>query len=241
MKITGRLSDSCPNGDDCHRIHDTDGDQVIVQGDRVVDPDLLATLHMPEHESAVVVDRTLIHPAPMDLPALSAWIDARYTGHLVRVENRRAYAAASDGGDFRRYLDGEDAPLEGGTWRERLRREAAAGRCRTKVHILGAGGPSDYERYELEWGFLNNVEAGEEIRILPDRPDLHDVPDFYVIEHEHVVRMTYGADARFIGAQEVTGPDAAVYRALAVAVWSAATPFTAWWEAHPAFHRQVTA
>ncbi|MCY7342180.1 MAG: hypothetical protein LH603_10140 [Pseudonocardia sp.] len=46
------------------------------------------------------------------------------------------------------------------------------------VHILGADGPSDYERYEFEWGFRNNVEAGEDIRIVPDRPDLHDVPDF---------------------------------------------------------------
>jgi len=213
---------------------------VIVQGDTVVDPEVLATLHMPRHESAIMIDRTLIHPAPMDLPTLSAWIDARHTRHLIRVENLRAYAAVSDGGDFRRYLEGEDTPLEGDTWRERLRREAAAGRHRTKVHILAAGGPSDYERYEFEWGFRNNVEAGEEIRILPDRPDLRDVPDFWVIDHEHVVRMTYGADARFVGATAVIGPDAAVYLALAVAVWSAAVPFTAWWDAHPEFHRRVT-
>ncbi|MGH3613430.1 MAG: hypothetical protein ACRDRK_12735 [Pseudonocardia sp.] len=56
----------------------------------VVDHELLATLRIPEHESAVLVDRTLIHPAPMDLPTLSAWLDARHTRHLIRVENRRA-------------------------------------------------------------------------------------------------------------------------------------------------------
>ncbi len=239
MQITGRLGDSCPNGHDCHRIHDTDGDQVIVQGDKLTDPVLLAGLRMPEHEAAVLLDRTVMYPAPMGLGELATWIDARHTRHLVRIENQRAYASVSDGGDFQRYLDGEAAPLEGGAWRDGLRRHTAAGRIWTKVHIVAAGGPSDYERYEFEWGFRNNVEAGEEIRILTGRPDLHGVPDFWVIDHEHVARMAYDSAGRFVGAHALTGPDAAVYRALAVAVWSAAVPFAAWWDAHPEVHRRV--
>jgi hypothetical protein len=241
VKIMGRLGDACPNGHDCHRIHDTDGDQVIVQGDKLTDPAVLAELRMPEHETAVLLDRTVIHPAPMSLEQLAAWIDVRHTRHLLRIENLRAYAAASDGGDFPRYLDGQDAPLEGAGWRDHLRSTTAAGRRWSKVHILGPDGLSDYERYEFEWGFCNNVRAGEEIRILPDRPDLHEVPDFWVIDHEHVARMAYDSAGRFLGAEAVTGPTAAVYRALAVTVWSAAVPFTAWWDAHPEFHRRVTA
>ena len=62
-----------------------------------------------------------------------------------------------------------------------------------------------------------------------------------MIDREHVARMVYDSVGHFLGAQAVTGPDVGVYRALAVAVWSAAIPFTTRWDAHPEFHRRVTA
>lgn len=60
MKITRTLRDSCPNGIDCDRIHDTDGDDLVIRGRKVTDPAVLAALGLPEHETAILVARTLL-------------------------------------------------------------------------------------------------------------------------------------------------------------------------------------
>ncbi len=241
MRITGRLADSCPNGHDCPRIHDTDGSHVIVQGDLVTDPQVLADLHLPEHEGAVSVPRDLIYPAPMTLAEMAAWLDARHTRTLLRVENQPAYASASDGGDFDRYLRGEPGPTEGEAWRDRLRADTAAGRQWAKVHIVH-GGLTDYERYEFEWGFTGTTAAGEDVRIHQARDGvLADLPDFFVVDGEHVVRSVYDPNGKFVQAHVVTGADAVVYRALAASIWADAVPFKEWWDARPDEHRHTNA
>lgn len=241
MRITGRLADSCPNGHDCPRIHDTDGDHVIVQGDKVTDPGVLADLHLPETETAVSVPRDLIYPAPMTLTEMAAWLDARHTRSLLRIENRDAYASASDGGDFARFLRGEDGPLEGGAWRERLARDTVAGRRWAKVHIV-RGELSAYESYCAHWAWPGTTAAGEFLQIHEAGPtDLVDVPDFFVVDGEHVVRSVYDERGKFTGAHVVVGPDAAVYRALASALLGASTAFGQWWDAHPDQHHRPNA
>lgn len=237
MKITGLLANLCPNGDDCPKIHDTDGSHVIVQGDLITDPTTVGKKALPAGEGLVSVPRELIYPAGMSLPEMSAWILERHTFHLLRIENRRAYAAASDGGDFARYLDGADGPIEGGAWGDKLRGWTAEGRIRTKIHVV-EGELSDYERYEFEWGFTRTVRAGEVVRVLEADPGvLTDVPDFWVVDTEHVVRMDYDDAGKFVAAHVVTGPDAATYRALARVMWAESTPFETWWDAHPGYRR----
>ncbi len=241
MRITRRLADSCPNGLDCPRIHDTDGDHVIVQGDRVTDPAVLEHLHLPEHETAVAVPRGLIYPQPMSLAELGDWIGRHHDSHLFRLENRDAYSSVSDGGDFARFVAGEDGPLEGAAWQERLERDTAAGRRWTKVHVI-RGALSDYERYCAAWPWPRTTEAGEDLRVLEaGQYDLEGVPDFFVLERRHVVRSSYDDTGRFVGAYVVPEPDAAVYRNLAARVWADSVPFAAWWDAHPLEHRNRNA
>ena len=242
MNITGVLADSCPHGHDCPRIHDTDGDTVIVQGDRVTDPAVLEGLHLPEREGAVEVPRGLIYPPRLTLSEMAAWLDERHTFHLLRVENRRAYAAASDGGDFARYLAGKAEPLEGGAWLDRLTASTAAGRLWTKLHVIEDGTLSPYERYEFDWGFQRTTHAGEVVKILSvEKGSITDVPDFWVVDHEHVMRMDYDDTGKFASAQAVAGPDAATYRALARMLWAQGEYFDAWWDAHPNVRRHIDA
>lgn len=241
MRITGRLADDCPNGYDCPRIHDTDGDQVIVQGDRITDAAVFEQLHLPEHETAVSVPRALIYPQPMTLSQMADWIGGRHITHLFRLENRDTYASPSDGGDFGRFLAGEDEPLEGGQWQDKLRRDTAAGRHWTKVHVV-RGGLSDYERYCATWPWPRTVDAGEDLRVLEAGPhDLVGVPDFFVLERRHVVRSSYDNAGQFVGAHVVPEPDAAVYRGLAARVWADSVPFGTWWDAQPLKHRNRNA
>ncbi len=241
MKITGLLAGKCPNGDDCPKIHDTDGSHVIVQGDLIVDPTTVGKKSLPKGEGLVAVPRELIYPAGMTLPEMSAYILERHTFHLLRVENRRAYAAASDGGDFARYLDGADGPLEGAGWHNKLREWTGDGRIRTKVHVV-EGELSPYERYAFEWGFTRTTMAGEGVRVLEADPgELAGLPDFWVVDGEHVIRMDYDDTDKFSAAHVVTGPDAAAYRVLARVLWSEATNFDTWWDTHPGYRRKPRA
>ena len=119
-------------------------------------------------------------------------------------------------------------------WRDRLRRDTAAGHRWTKVHVV-RGELSPYEEYEFSWAFTRTTQAGEDVRVL-EATDLEGVPDFFVLEHQHVIRSVYDDAGKFVGALEVPEPDAATYRALAARVWADAAPFGQWWDAHPSAH-----
>lgn len=240
MRITGSLYRECGSGPDCAEIHDTDEDKVIVQGDalRDVDADTYAGIRCGEGEDAVVVPRAALDGPRLSLDQMVEYIDARHTFDLLRVENRRTYASASDGGDFARFLSGEHEPLEGGQWMAKLAAERRAGRGRRKVHTIIDSEMSDYELFECAWAFPRTAAAGEDVRILDTEAGaVLDVPDFLLVDHQYVVVMHYGDDHRFAYARPLTGPDAAVYRALARALWSGAEDFRTWWANRSDLHR----
>jgi hypothetical protein len=102
---------------------------------------------------------------------------------------------------------------------------------------------TDYLRYEAEWGYLPNSEAGEDIRILDlaerPRPDGLADHDFWLIDDQLVIRMHYDDRGRFAGA-EVLGADMLPrYRAARDAAVQAAEPFASYWARHPEYHRAV--
>lgn len=245
MKITCVLAENCPTGDTCPEIRDTDGDRVIVRGDTVTDPELLAELGMPDHESAVTVPRTLIYGQRiLDINELVEWLGQHHTRDLFRLETRDAYTVDSDGEDYRRYLSGAGEPNAAGKqpWLDQLAADTDAGRIRRKVHLI-RGPLTDYERYEFEWGFAYNVEAGERVRVLElngERADrLAALGDFFVLDGDHVLRNLYDDAGRFLGSQVVYGGEATALRAITEWIWDAAEPFTSWWDGHPQYHRDA--
>jgi hypothetical protein len=241
MNISGLLAGKCPNGDDCDRIVDTDGDDVIVQGRKVRDAAVRSRLHPPADEDLVLIERTHIYPEAMALGEMGAHLRDLHTTHRLRIENRRAYAAASDGGDFARYLDGAPEPLEGAAWRDRLRADTAAGKAWAKVHVI-VGDLSDYERYEFEWGFTRTTAAGEQVRIYEAQPgELDGLDDYTVVNHQHVVAGIYAADDQFVYGLPINGPAARAMQVLARQLWERAIDFPIWWENHPEAHRRPRA
>lgn len=243
MRLTNLLAHDCPTGGTCPRIIDTDGDDVIVQGATVTDPDLLAELDMPAHESAVRAPRTLIYDVKiLDVDELGQWLSNNHSRDLFRLEVRDAYAVDSDGDDYRRYLSGEGEPdaAAKAPWLEQLAADTAAGRIWRKVHLVH-GPLSDYERYEIEWGFLYNATAGEQCRILEvdgaRAKQLDALGDFFVLDGEHVLRNLYDEYDRFLGGQPIYGGEAAALRAVIDWVWDAAEPVASWWDRHPEYHR----
>lgn len=196
---------------------------------------------LPVHEATVLVPDTLLpEVAVLHIPDLSAHLDAHHTRDLLRVEMLDRYDVPSDDDDYHRYLRGDPAPDAAAKagWLDRLRAGAAAGRARRRVRIVREP-LSDYDRFECEWCFTDNTAAGEDIRVLAG--DFARVPDsvgdFFVIDAKRVARLRYDADHRFTGAYEVGVADTPAYVAVAEMAWSAATPFPAWWAAHPQYHR----
>lgn len=184
----------------------------------------------------------------MNLPGLVEWMD-RHLGRVAfRLETLQVYEVASDGSDYRRYLDG--APTwtsdRKQPWLDRLARERVAGIYRHRVRIV-THPVTPYTRYEAEWGYAPNVAAGEDVRILDlgerPMPDIGPagLRDWWLLQgHDGVwrgVHMTYADDGRFVSAEEVGPRETELLLAAKESLWAAASPFADWWGRHPELHR----
>jgi hypothetical protein len=177
---------------------------------------------------------------------LDEFFDRHFHSRARRVEVRDAYAVASDGGDFARYMAGQALPdaSRKNAWLDELRADAAKGKAWQWVHVVRSP-LSDYLRYAFEWGYAINIGAGADVRIL----DLAERPrpvglideDFWSFDDGAVLAMVYDDANRFVGAEPVPAPELPRYQAAQAVAWEAAQPFAEYWAAHPQYHRRRAA
>ncbi len=192
----------------------------------------------------------------MNPAELNAWMDEHFTRSAFRLETLQTYEVASDGSDYRRYLDGERTwtPDRKQPWLDYLATERAHGLYRHRVRVVTRP-VTPYTRYECEWGYQPNVAAGEDVRVL-DLGD-RDLPagltgsdwwrfDWWLVEDDHggrrVLGMAYEPDGQFRDAwllDETDGDTRTVAAFVAVRdqLWAAAEPFNTWWSRHRELHR----
>jgi hypothetical protein len=180
----------------------------------------------------------------MDATELRDFIREHFTRTAFRLETLQQYEVASDGNDFGRYLAGEAAPTpeRKRPWLDRLRNERDRGLHRSRVRIV-THPITDYTRYECEWGYLPNAEAGEDIRILDMgennlmRMGWLAQSDWWLIDDGHLIQMHYApTTGEFWGAS--LRPDYVKQaRAARDQAWETSEPFAAWWERHDELHR----
>lgn len=179
----------------------------------------------------------------LDVQQLGEYIDTYFTQTLFRLETLDQYEVASDGNDFARYLAGEPEPTpeRKQPWLHHLRQEAESGLYRHRVHVVH-GPLTDYLRYECEWGYAYNAQAGEDIRILDtaerQKPDDLIDYDFWLIDNIRVLRMHYGPFGEFLGAEVAPDDELPQYIAAREAAWNAAVPFTEYWATHSQYWRK---
>jgi hypothetical protein len=145
-----------------------------------------------------------------------------------RLETLDHYAMAYEEAAVQRFLAGEprDTTYIAG-WLDRVSAARDAGRRMQRVHVVTEP-LSDYLRFEIT-GYRLNVEAGEDVRILPRRAseglDLPD-HDFWLFDDRQVVRMRYDGEGAFLGAELVEDPRAAArYCTWREAALAAAIPY----------------
>jgi hypothetical protein len=119
-----------------------------------------------------------------------------------RLECLPAYAVTEDAEReaFRRWLAGEHAPKKDRDWPKLVASAVAAGKSMQRVRVIRA--MTDYIRFELSWGYPDNVAAGEDVRILQLQPgeSLADMPqeDYWLFDDAVMVRLQYDGSGQFL-------------------------------------------
>jgi hypothetical protein len=174
----------------------------------------------------------------------SEWMDVHLTRSAFRLELLDQYEVASDGGEVARYLAGEPGPdlAQKNPWLDHLRRERAAGIRRYRVHVLTTP-LTPYLRYECEWGYAPNSNAGEEIYIVDQAEQAAPLvlpvnTDFWLLDDEHVLLMHYDEAGRLLGCEPLPDDQTSVYVKVRDLALAAASPFRTWWARHPQEHRE---
>ena len=145
-----------------------------------------------------------------------------------RLETLDHYAMEYEEEAVQRFLAGEprDTSYIDG-WLQRVRAAVGGGRRVQRVHVVSEP-LSDYLRFEIT-GYRLNVEAGEDVRILPRQATAGlDLPDhdFWLFDDHQVVCMRYDGEGAFLGAEQIDDPGAAArYGAWREAALGAAIPY----------------
>lgn len=171
---------------------------------------------------------------------LETYIDTYFTRALFRLETLDLYRIDLTGQDFARYCAGEQEPdmERKQKWLNVIRREVSEERYTRRVHIVRSP-LNDYLRYECEWGYAYNAEAGEDIRILDlaevAAPETLLLEDFWLIDDDRVVLMHYDEHGEFLKGEVLPETEVELYRTVRDATWDKAVPFADYWAAHPQY------
>ena len=128
----------------------------------------------------------------------------RYTAY--RLETLQSYDVPQEEESLAAFLAGDPVsfgpPKDG--WTATVAEAVAAGKLMRRVHIVEEP-LSDYLRYEM-LSYRPNVDAGEDVRILPVAPGRWpDRPrrDYWLFDSADLWLMNYGRDGHFTGAGPV--------------------------------------
>ena len=149
-----------------------------------------------------------------------------------RLELHPVYTMPGEADELQRFLAGEKPPSDYHYgWLDTVANAAAAGKTMRRVRVVTRP-LTDYIRYEFEWGFVYNVHAGEDIRVLdltgrpgPGLPDY----DFWMFDESAVVKLLYRPDGTQIVRELIQDPDIAAYLRYRDAAWQDAVPFEGYW------------
>jgi hypothetical protein len=160
-----------------------------------------------------------------------------FASSAFRLELRQVYTMPGEADELRRFRAGEQPPADYHYgWLDTVANARKAGKSMRRVRVVQRP-LTEYTQYEFAWGFVYNVEAGEDIRILDltDRPS-PDLPDhdFWLFDEATVVKLLYRPDGTQIGRELVEHPNLGAYRSWRDTFWEQAVPFSDYWPRRPA-------
>ncbi|MEU6936319.1 MULTISPECIES: DUF6879 family protein [Streptomyces] len=206
LRFLGTTSDD----GDCPTLYEVEGTtDILVQGDRVTDPEQLAQLRdVKDSETFVLVPRELlVRFAPRTTATAMvpfseiASLFSEFKHTAFRLETRRVYASDRNSPKWARWKSGADIATEpDNAWRENVRAQTVEGKRFERVRLVDQP-LTEGQQFLLDSG-RSNVAAGEDIRNLPrtqaDRLGLPD-HDFWLFDSRLVARFVFGEDDTTLG------------------------------------------
>lgn len=133
-----------------------------------------------------------------------------YRYSVFRLETFQVYGGSGEDEAIAAFLAGEpptpDVKVQ--EYAARVRAAVQTGRTPQRVHVV-VEPPTDYMRFELT-GYRYNVDAGEEVRIIPvtDGQWAPDVPhwDFWLFDSSELWDMSYTDDGTWLGVEPLDDP-----------------------------------
>ncbi len=134
---------------------------------------------------------------------------ATFRYSLFRLEALQVYGGSGEDDALTAFQAGEPIPLSPALlkWTQMLRQQVSSGCVVQRVHVV-VSPLTDYMRFELA-SYAPNVEAGEDVRIIPvpsDSPWPEDVPqdDFWLIDSSELWSQRYDPNGTWLGVELVT-------------------------------------
>ncbi|MFJ6510439.1 DUF6879 family protein [Streptomyces sp. NPDC091406] len=206
LRFLGTTSDD----GDCPTLYEVEGTtDILVQGDRVTDPEQLAQLRdVKDSETFVLVPRDLLvrfaprTTGPEMVPFSEITPLFREFRHTAfRLETRRGYASDRNSPKWGRWKSGADISTEpDNAWRENVRAQTAQGKRFERVRLVDQP-LTEGQQFLLASGH-GNVAAGEDIRNLPRPQSVRlGLPehDFWLFDSRLVARFVFDEDDTTLG------------------------------------------
>ncbi|MCX4993869.1 DUF6879 family protein [Streptomyces longwoodensis] len=231
LRLIGTTSDE----GDCPTLYEIDGtDDVLVQGDRVTDPEHLAQLRdVKPSETFVRVPRSLLvrfapsSGAPQLQPfAEIAHLFREFRHTAFRLETRCGYASDRRSPKWQRWQAGEDVSAVPSSWLDNVAAQTGAGKRFERVRVVDTP-PTEGQQFLLA-SAPGNVAAGEDIRTLARaEAERLRLPafDFWLFDSRLVARFAFDENDTTLGVY-LTDDPAEVLAACQArdAAWHYATP-----------------
>jgi hypothetical protein len=129
-----------------------------------------------------------------------------------RLETLDQYLVPHEEQELDRFLTGEPLPVKQNIqWCETIRNNLARGKRMSRVHIVTIP-LSPYLNFEIDWGYVFNLAAGEQIFIanrgpLVD-PVLLEATDFWLFDQKTLIWMMYDKQGKILGFERDDDPAA---------------------------------
>lgn len=154
-----------------------------------------------------------------------------------RLETLDHYLVPEEEGIYARYLKGETPPPSvNEEWCQLVRRNTQSGKCMERVHVISIP-PSQYLKFEIEWGYVHSTAAGEKVYLLNRRnvPESKAAPrDYWLFDDRTLVLMEYDQNGKFLGARRESDPAVvATYREAGYVLKSLGIPLAEYLETNP--------
>ena len=111
-------------------------------------------------------------------------------------------------------------------WHDHLRGATQAGKTHRRLRVV-SDPPTDYELFELKWGYPSNAVHGEQIRVTSRNDVRADLRDIWIFDGgDAAFEVLYDDSGSFLGSRELSTDETREITSWFDATWSSAPDFS---------------